>query len=179
MRPQVVEIDDSDSDLDLGVDNDAITLEAAEAPWTRAVQKITDVTLAVQRLSKKEDEMKTVLTNVSEWLFENASKMEGEAKWDTVEKAIEIRNVRKRFATDIAKNAEETCKTVKEDLENSVAPLSCPVCMAPYDQDPRRPHALDCGHVVCIACLERFPHPLCPKCRAPITPAGMRRLFLT
>ncbi|THH06145.1 hypothetical protein EW146_g9706 [Bondarzewia mesenterica] len=42
---------------------------------------------------------------------------------------------------------------------------TCDVCLDPYSPD-KTPYAIHCGHIFCVACLQRTEPPICPLCRA-------------
>ncbi|KAG7095252.1 hypothetical protein E1B28_006025 [Marasmius oreades] len=58
------------------------------------------------------------------------------------------------------------------------ASSTCDVCLEPYDWDDnvRKPHFINCGHVFCGTCLEHVQPKKCPLCRELFTASDIQRL---
>ncbi|KII85514.1 hypothetical protein PLICRDRAFT_319062 [Plicaturopsis crispa FD-325 SS-3] len=57
---------------------------------------------------------------------------------------------------------------------------TCDVCLEPYSwsTQAQTPHAIACGHVFCLNCLQNLRQPVCPLCRKSFQPDRAKRLHV-
>ncbi|KII85511.1 hypothetical protein PLICRDRAFT_318928 [Plicaturopsis crispa FD-325 SS-3] len=60
-----------------------------------------------------------------------------------------------------------------------ISPSStCDVCLEGYDGRDKVPHAIRCGHVFCLTCLESLSHRHCPLCRVSFYSEDIMKLHI-
>ncbi|OCH90199.1 hypothetical protein OBBRIDRAFT_618718 [Obba rivulosa] len=55
---------------------------------------------------------------------------------------------------------------------------TCDVCLERYDSTNHLPHAITCGHVFCLGCLQLLEQHRCPLCRTAFEASEVRRLHV-